>query len=95
MTFHITERFSAPIVPRSSTFITTPVGLQPVTSAVLANAQEGCRHHHSQNHVETAFWRQACVSEHGLCHVLDLSGQQQTLAGVSCSLRVLGPYQAA
>lgn len=96
MTFHIRERFSALIILSTSTFIVTPAGLQPGTALTLpAHAQEGCRYHHSQDHAQPAFQRLARSSGHGLCHVLDLSGKQQILAGVSYSWRVLGWYQAA
>lgn len=90
------ECLSALIILGSSTFIMTPVGLQPMTALTLpAKAQEGCRHHHGQDHTHLFLRRHACGSGHGSCHALDLGSKQQTLAGVRCSLRVLGPYQAA
>ena len=96
MTFHITECFSALIILGSSAFIKTPEGLQPMTTLTLpANAQEGCRDHHSQDHGPAGFLEAGTQLWAWVDHVLDLGGKLQTLAGVRCSLRVLGPYQAA
>ena len=70
------------IILNDSIFIIIPVGLQPMSTLILpANAQEGCRDHHSQNHAMMALWSR------GLCHALDLKGRLHTWAGVRCSLR--------